>query len=101
MTKAVYLGARLDDTIVRMVELTAQEEHLDKTSALKELIIIGRRQFLIDKHLNDYRLGRCSLDKAASLVGITISEMMQEAAKVGIRSTETIEEFRRGLKLLK
>jgi len=101
MTKARYLGARLDDEIVRMVELTAEEEHLDKTSALKELILIGRRQFLIDKHLEEYRLGRCSLDKAARLAGITISEMMQEAAKAGIKSTETIEEFRKGLKLLK
>ncbi len=47
-----------------------------------------------------YRSGACSLDKAAKKVGITMREMMQEAAKAGITSTETVEEYRRGLQIL-
>lgn len=73
---------------------------MDKTKALKDLIILGRKQFLIKKHMNAYRDGGCSIDKAAQEVGITIAEMMQEASKAGIRSTETIEEYRMCLKLL-
>ena len=48
-----------------------------------------------------YRLGRCSLDKAAQGVGITVHEMMQKAIKAGIKSSQSIEEYRRGLQLLK
>ena len=55
---------------------------------------------LIDKHMELYRSGKCSIDKAAKEVGITVAEMMEEAAKNGIKSTETIEEYRRGLELL-
>lgn len=100
MSEAQYLGARLGEDIIKMVEETAEEEHVDKTKALKDLIILGRRQFLVGKYLQQYREGKCSLDKAAEEVGITVTEMMQEAAKAGITSTETIEEYRKGLVLL-
>lgn len=100
MTEVEYLGARLEKDIVQMVEDTAAEEHVDKTKALKELILLGRKQFLLHKYLEFYRIGQCSLDKAAEEVGITVHEMMQEAVKAGIQSTETIEEYRKGLALL-
>lgn len=44
--------------------------------------------------------GKYSIDKAAELVGITVSEMMDEAVKSGIQSSETIEEYRKGAELL-
>ena len=100
MKEAEFLGARLEKDIFRMVEETAEDEHVDKTKALKDLIILGRRQFLLNKYLDFYRKGRCSLDRAAEKVGITVNEMMKEAAIGGIRSTETIEEYKKGLELL-
>ncbi len=101
MAQARFLGARLEGEIVRMVEQTAEEERVDKTKALKDLIVLGRRAYLIKKFLQLYRDGKCSLDKAAGSVGITVSEMMEEAAKAGIKSSETIEEYKEGLALLK
>ena len=100
MSEVEFLGARLEKDIIEMVEKTAEEEHVDKTKALKDLIILGRKQFLIDKALDLYQRGRCSIDAAAEMVGVTITEMMQEASKAGIKSSETIEEYRSGLKLL-
>ncbi len=100
MSEVEFLGARLEKEIVRMVEKTAEEEHVDKTKALKELITAGRKQLLLQKYIERYRTGKCSLDKAAKGIGITVAEMMQEAAKAGIQSTETIEEYKRGLQLL-
>ena len=46
------------------------------------------------------REGLISVDKAAKLVGITVSEMMKAIALHGIKSEETLEEYRRGVKLL-
>ncbi len=101
MNKSEYLGARLEKSIVEMVEKTAEEEHVDKTQALMKLIILGRNQFLVNKYLNLYKEGKCSIDRAAEELGITVTEMMQEAVKANIKSTETIEEYKQGLKLLK
>ena len=100
MSEIEFLGARLEKDIITMVEETAKEERVDKTKALKDLILLGRKQFLINKYLEEYRKGLCSIDKAATECGITINEMMKEASKEGIKSTETIEEYKKGLKLL-
>ena len=100
MSEAEFFGARLEREIARMVEDTAKEERVDKTKALKELIVLGRRQFLLGKHLELYRMGKCSIDKAAEKTGITVAEMMEEAAKAGIKSSETMEEYKKGLRLL-
>lgn len=100
MNEVEFLGARLERDVLSMVEETAKEEHVDKTKALKDLIILGRKQFLINKTLDLYHKGKCSIDKAAQLCGITVHEMMKEASKEGIKSTETIEEYKKGLVLL-
>ncbi|MBI2151397.1 hypothetical protein HYU21_01575 [Candidatus Woesearchaeota archaeon] len=100
MSQAVFLGARLDQEVVQMVEDTAEEEKVDKTKALKELIFLGRKQYLLEKYRTLYREGQCSLDKAAEKIGITVTEMMQEAVKAKIQSEETFEEYRKGLEHL-
>ena len=101
MSEIGFIGARIEKDILKLVDETAKEEHLDRTRALKKLIIIGRKQYLIKKYLQLYSEGKCSIDKAAELVGITVSEIMDEAAKAGIHSSETIEEYRKGMELLK
>lgn len=101
MAEVEFLGARLEKDVIIMVEETAKEEHVDKTKALKDLIILGRKQFLIGRYLEMYKDGQCSIDKAAQACRITVNEMMKEATKEGIRSSETIEEYRKGLELLR
>src|SRR3989344_3419571 len=101
MGEVKFLGARLEKDLIIMVEKTAKEEHVDKTKALKDLIILGRKQFLIRRYLDMYKHGQCSMDKAARACRITLNEMMKEATKEGIRSSETLDEYRKGLELLK
>ena len=100
MSRAEFIGARFEKYILDMVEDTAREEKVDKTKALKQLVVLGRKQHLLQKHLQLYREGKCSLDKAAEEVGITVAEMMQEAVKAGIKSDETIDDYRKGVQLL-
>ena len=52
------------------------------------------------KYIGWYRDGKCSLDKVAENVGITVAEAMREVTKAGIRSEETVEEYRQGVQLL-
>jgi|SRR3989338_8817752 len=100
MSSTEFIGARLDKETMKMIDQTAKEEKVDKTRALKELIRIGRKKYLLEKNLEKYRTGLCSLDKAAKESGIALVEMMQEAVKSGITSDQTIEEYRKGLNIL-
>ena len=54
----------------------------------------------MEKALEQYRNRIVSLDKAAEIAGINLNEMMQHAVANGIKSEETVEEFRGRLKVL-
>ncbi len=54
----------------------------------------------MDKALQLYREGKISVDKAARISGLTVSEMVDEISAHGIKSDEAIEECREGVKLL-
>ena len=100
MSEAEFLGVRLEKDIMKMIETTAEEERVDKTKALKELVVRGWKQYTLQKYIDRYRLGKCSIDSAAEAVGITVAEMMEEVTKAGIKSSETLEEYKQGLKFL-
>ena len=100
MPDTKFVGARLELEIVKMIDQTAREEKIDRSTALKELVQYGRQKLLEKKAVESYREGRISVDKAAEMLSITVSETMKLFSNAGIRSEETLEEYKEGLKLL-
>ena len=90
----------MEKNIYNIIDKVTQEENLDKTSAIKVLIKEGWKELRLKKALNKYEQGLISADKAAKIAGLTINEMMKEIAYHGIKSEETLEEYRKGVKLL-
>ena len=100
MTKTKFVGLRMEENIYEMVDDIATHENLDKSSALKILIKEGWKGMKLKKALDLYAQGLVSVDKAAKMAKLTISEMMNQIAKNGIKSEETLEEYREGVHLL-
>lgn len=100
MSNKKFLGLRIEPQVYEIVNKVANEENVDKTKAVKLLVLAGWKERKLEKALEQYRKGIISLDKAAEIAGLTMNEMMQQAAANGIRSEETIEEFREGLRIL-
>lgn len=100
MPETKFVGARLKPEIVRIIDKTAKEEKTDRSNALKELIQLGREKILEKRAIELYREGRISVDKAAEMLSMNVSEVMKLFAGAGIKSEETLEEYRAGLKLL-
>lgn len=100
MNKTRFLGARMEEEIYEIVDKVSKEEKIDKTSAIKILVQEGWKELRLKKALNYYRDGLISVDKAAKISGITINEMMKEIASSGIKSEETIEEYKKGISIL-
>ena len=98
--KKEFVGARLEPEIVKMIDQTAKEGRIDRSAALKELVQYGRQKLLEKKAVEFYREGKISVDKAAEMLSITVSETMKLLSNAGIRSEETLEEYKGGLKLL-
>ncbi len=78
----------------------SEEKRVDRTGAIRILLTAGWKELSLEKALNLYKEGKASIDKAAKIAGLTVSEMMEEAAARGIKSDETIEEYRKGVKML-
>ena len=100
MHKTKFLGARMEKEVYDIIDAVAEEENLDKTSTLKILIQEGWRGLRLKKAMAQYEKGLISADKASELCGITVNEMMQIIASHGIKSEETLEEYRKGVQLL-
>jgi len=88
------LSMRIDEDDLEFVELEAKEEKADKAKIIRELIEKGRLQVSIEQ----YSKGKISLGKAAEKAGITISEMMDKLAELGIQNPMTKEQYLQGLK---
>ncbi len=100
MSEIKFIGARLGPETAKILEDTAKEEKIDKSTALKELIIFGRQKILEKRAVEQYRDGRISTDKAAEMLSTTVTEIMRLFVSAGIKSEETMEEYSAGLKLL-
>ena len=59
-----------------------------------------RKELNLEKALQLYHEGKISVDKAAKIAGLTLNEIMNEIAAKGIKSDETIEEYKEGIKVL-
>lgn len=95
-----FLGARIEPELIEIVDRVSEENKVDRTSAIKILVTAGWKELRLKKALELYRIGKASVDKAAKIAGLTVSEMMEELAVRGIKSEETIEEYRQGIKIL-
>ena len=100
MHKTKFFGARIEKEVYDIINKVAQEEKLDKTSTVKILISEGWKGLRLKKALSQYEKGLISVDKAAEISGVTISEIMKIISSHGIKSEETLEEYRKGVKLL-
>lgn len=95
-----FLGARIEQEIMDIVDNVSKENKVDRTSAVKILVTAGWKELRLKKALELYKEGKASVDKVAKIAGLTVSEMMEEIAAHGIKSEETIEEYKQGIKIL-
>lgn len=98
--KKTFVGTRMEPEMVRIVDKIAHERNIDRTAAMKMLVYAGWKELQLEKAIDLYRKGTISLDKAAEIANITVGEMMQIATVHGIRSEETLEEYREGIHIL-
>lgn len=100
MSETKFLGVRLEQDIFKLVEDTATEEHKDKSSALRQLILLGRQKLREKNAIEAYRDGKISTDKAAEIAGLTVTEIMTLLANAGLTSEETFADYAEGIRIL-
>ena len=90
------MSIRIDKDDYDFVTHLATEENEDLSSAVRELIELGRIHFAIE----EYKKGTASLGKAAKIAGVSISEMMDILSDYGVKCNLDDEDYRRSIENL-
>jgi predicted HTH domain antitoxin len=86
---------RLPKEDIEVINQIAKKTDKDKSTTVRELVELGRTYFAITQ----YKEGIISLGKAAEIAGLTISEMIDLLAKLGIKNSIELEDYLEGQKL--
>lgn len=91
------LSIRMNDGDYRFLESLAKEEKGDISKKVRELVELGRVMLAIEK----YKKSDASIEKAASIAGVSISKMMDILREHNVTANVEYEDYLRGLKSLR
>ena len=86
---------RLPKEDLEVIKEMSIQEKIEKSTAVRELVEMGKIYFAILQ----YEDGRISIGKAAEIAGLTISEIIELFAKLGIKSKIEINDYLEGSKV--
>ena len=91
------LSIRIDDDDYKFLSTLAREERGDMSSAVRELVDLGRVMLAVERYKN----GEASLEKASRLAGVSLSKMMDILAEYGVEANLTHEDYLKSLKTVR
>lgn len=91
------LSIRIDQEDYNFVKELASENKEEISKAVRELVDLGRLMFALE----NYKKKKISIGKAASLAGVSISEMLAIFAEFDIESNLEYDDYIKGLENLK
>ena len=91
------LSIRINDNDYRFLFSLAKEERQDVSKKVRHLVDLGRVMLAIEK----YRKSEASIEKAARIAGVSISEMMDILSEYGVDANIEYEDYLRSLRSIK
>ncbi|MBI4140707.1 UPF0175 family protein [Candidatus Woesearchaeota archaeon] len=95
------IGIRLDDEILRKVDIVSREEYADRSTIIRKLLTLGLNEITKRKTAQAYREGRITLSEAAHKAGLTLWDFQHYLVDMGFVSSYSIEDINEELELLK
>ncbi len=100
MTKTTSIGVRLPKDVLKYVEEQARRENVDRSVMIRRFMEKGIAEFRKEKAAELYVHEKISISGAAEMANLTIPEMVEFLIDKGYRSSYSLEDFRKGVKLL-
>lgn len=95
------IGVRLPKDVLAKIERLSKEEHEDRSTMIRKLVILGYADFVKEKAAERYLHGKVTLSKAAAEASLTLWEMEKYLVERGFKSSYSTEDLERELELLK
>ena len=88
---------RIEENIGEIVELKSKDEHISKTTAIKQFLYNGVEDYL----LKLCSQGRISIGKVAEILKKSIYDVQEEARQKNIKLGVTAEDYEKSRKITK
>ena len=92
---------RLPKEIEKAIEERTKEEQIDKSTAMKQFLAIGIKEYKKQKAVQLYKEGKVSLSGAAKIADVNIYDMIDLLIKAGIKSDYYLEDMKKEREILK
>lgn len=89
------IGVRVPDELLEKLDRLADEEGLDRSTVIRQLLERGYRDYLVDQATDRYRRGEVTMSEAADLAGLTVWEMERALVGDGYTASYTIGDLDR------
>lgn len=97
---AEAIGIRLDKDFLKKIEKLGKEEVLDRSSTIRKLVHLGYQDMIKKNASQDYVQGKITISEDAHRAEMTIWEMEQYLVEQGHKSSYSIEDLDREMKLI-
>ncbi|MCZ7399236.1 MAG: UPF0175 family protein [Candidatus Methanoperedens sp.] len=77
--EAVSYPLRIPKNVIDLANLRTKEEHVDKSTALRQFLYLGARDYVMEL----YQKGRISLGKAAELLDVSTFDVLILVKELG------------------
>lgn len=91
MSEVVYV--RFDDEELSFIQEIVKEDKITRSKAIKKLVDYAAQKLKIEKALNNYKEGKCTIRECADIAGLRYFEFFDLLAKENLigTSAENIE----------
>ncbi|MCI0562322.1 MAG: UPF0175 family protein [Nitrososphaera sp.] len=94
------IGIRLPKDVLTKIERLSREEHEDRSTMIRKLVMLGYADFVKEKAAERYLQGKVTLSRAAQESGLTLWEMEKYLVERGFKSSYSAEDLERELNLI-
>ena len=94
------IGVRLPKDVLSHIDKLSKEEHEDRSTIIRKLVILGYADFMKERAAEKYLSGKVTFSEAAHQAGLTLWDMEQYLVERGFRSSYALEDLQRELRLL-
>ena len=95
------IGIRLPREMMEKIDRIGKQEMADRSTIIRKLVMAGYYDFMKKKTSEEYIKGNITLSEAAEQAGLTIWEMERYLIENGFKSSYSIEDLEKEIKLLK
>lgn len=92
------ISTRISDNLAEDLEEIEKEEKTDRATVIRKLLARAIGQWKIERSFRLYQEGKITLWRAARLAGVTLREMMEQAARKGIQFKYTGKDLEEDIK---